>query len=93
MQGSAGIPAGVAFGKEFSMSRQNVEVAREPETSPGNSPGEPGVEPYTNPFPDEKEIAELAYRRWVEKGCPQQSAEDDWFEAERDLRLRNPNGQ
>jgi len=35
---------------------------------------------------DEAAVAELAYRRWVEKGCPQGSAEDDWLEAEKALR-------
>jgi hypothetical protein len=38
------------------------------------------------PLLDEAAVAELAYRRWVEKGCPQGSAENDWFEAERELR-------
>lgn len=43
-------------------------------------------EPQSSEPPDESAVAELAYRRWVEKGCPQGTAEDDWFEAERDLR-------
>jgi hypothetical protein len=73
------------------MSKQSVEVARKPETFPCNAP-DPKVERDVNSLPDEKEVARLAYRRWVEKGCPQQSAEEDWFEAERELRLRKPNG-
>jgi hypothetical protein len=72
------------------MSKQNVEVAPKPETSPLNSSEGPRGEAYTDPLPDEKEVAELAYRHWVEKGCPQQSAEEDWFEAERELRLLKP---
>jgi hypothetical protein len=37
------------------------------------------------------EIAEAAYRRWVERGCPQGSAEEDWLEAERELKECGPN--
>ncbi len=36
------------------------------------------------------EIAEAAYRRWVERGCPQGSAEEDWLEAEKELKGRKP---
>ena len=35
---------------------------------------------------DEASVAKLAYRRWVERGCPEGSAEEDWFEAEKLLR-------
>jgi hypothetical protein len=35
------------------------------------------------------DVAELAYQRWVERGRPQGSPEDDWFEAERELRSRS----
>jgi hypothetical protein len=33
--------------------------------------------------PKEEIIAELAYQLWEERGCPQGSAEVDWFEARR----------
>jgi hypothetical protein len=79
--------------KEFSMSKQNVELEGKPETQPVKSAEGPSVEPYADGLADDKEVAELAYRRWVEKGCPQQSAEEDWFEAERELQLRKPNGR
>jgi hypothetical protein len=80
--------------KEFSMSKQSVELERKPEIPPVNSAEGPSVVPYyADRPPDEKEVAELAYRRWVEKGYPQQSAEDDWFEAERELQLQKPNGR
>ena len=36
------------------------------------------------------EIAEAAYQRWVERGCPQGSAEEDWLEAEKELMARKP---
>jgi DUF2934 family protein len=35
------------------------------------------------------DVAELAYLRWVERGRPQGSPLDDWFEAERELRSRS----
>jgi hypothetical protein len=37
---------------------------------------------------DEQAIAGLAYQRWVERGCPEGSAEQDWLEAELELRSR-----
>ncbi len=36
----------------------------------------------------EQDVAELAYQRWVERGCPQGSPEEDWFEAENALQGR-----
>jgi hypothetical protein len=35
----------------------------------------------------EQEVADLAYQRWVERGCPLGSPEEDWFNAERELQL------
>jgi hypothetical protein len=34
---------------------------------------------------EEQDVATLAYRRWLERGCPQGSPQEDWFEAEREL--------
>jgi hypothetical protein len=34
-------------------------------------------------------VAELAYQRWVERGCPQGCPEDAWYEAERELSSRS----
>ena len=39
--------------------------------------------PVDNPGPHE--ISELAYRLWVERGCPMGSPEEDWFRAEDEL--------
>ena len=75
------------------MSKQNVELEGKPETPPVKSAEGLRAEPYADRPADEKEVAELAYQRWVEKGCPQRSAEEDWFEAERELQLRKPNGR
>jgi hypothetical protein len=33
-------------------------------------------------------VSELAYRRWLERGCPQGSPDEDWFAAEEELRSR-----
>ena len=59
--------------------------------TPG-SPVEPVLASMDKPASREghnnQEIADLAYQRWVERGCPQGSADEDWFEAERELALR-----
>lgn len=49
-------------------------------------PAPPVQEPENDVSP--AEIAEAAYRRWVEHGCPQGSAEEDWLEAEKELLVR-----
>ena len=41
-------------------------------------------------FPSVEQIAHRAYEIWVRKGCPEGSAEQDWFEAEQELKTRNP---
>ena len=33
------------------------------------------------------DIAKLAYQYWESRGCPYGSPNDDWFRAEKDLRL------
>lgn len=33
-----------------------------------------------------EEIAQLAYAIWQQRGCPEGSAEQDWFDAERQCR-------
>ena len=37
--------------------------------------------------PEHRSIGELAYRLWQARGCPQGTAEQDWLDAERQLRL------
>jgi hypothetical protein len=32
-----------------------------------------------------EQIAALAYTLWQERGCPEGSAEEDWFRAEKEL--------
>ena len=39
---------------------------------------------------DHRSIGELAYQLWQARGCPPGSAEQDWLEAERQLRAAPP---
>jgi len=36
--------------------------------------------------PTNDEIAALAYRIWMDRGCPVGSADDDWLQAETELK-------
>jgi hypothetical protein len=36
-------------------------------------------------IPTEKEIAERAHQLWLQQGCPADSAEENWLQAEREL--------
>jgi hypothetical protein len=38
------------------------------------------------PQPSESEIAQRAYQRWIERGCPSGDGREDWFAAEAELR-------
>lgn len=48
------------------------------------------VEACANTAADESEIAVLAYRLWLERGCPEGSPEEDWYLAEGELRRLSP---
>jgi hypothetical protein len=37
---------------------------------------------------DQKAIEKLAYQYWLERGCPEGSAGEDWFRAERVVRAK-----
>lgn len=37
--------------------------------------------------PEHRSIGELAYRIWQDRGCPEGSAEQDWLDAEKQLRF------
>ena len=37
---------------------------------------------------DQESIGRLAYFYWEERGCPSNSADEDWFKAEAELRNR-----
>lgn len=38
--------------------------------------------------PEHRSIGELAYRLWQARGCPEGTAEQDWLDAEKQLRLQ-----
>lgn len=40
--------------------------------------------------PEHRSIGELAYRLWQARGCPEGSAEQDWLDAEKQLRAAAP---
>jgi hypothetical protein len=72
--------------------KEDIIVKQEPisnEIPERNSSAVQATETSSLARPDEREIADLAYQRWVERGCPQGSPEEDWFEAERELLSRN----
>jgi hypothetical protein len=41
-----------------------------------------------HPGVDQEAIARLAYFYWEERGCPNDSPDEDWFRAEAELRNR-----
>ena len=60
------------------MSEQDPKPSETAETLP-DSPATP---------PDEEHIAALAKKLWEARGCPEGSPEEDWFTAERLVRMR-----
>jgi hypothetical protein len=40
--------------------------------------------------PEHRSIGELAYRLWLARGCPDGTAEQDWLEAEKQLKATRP---
>jgi len=42
---------------------------------------------------EREEIANLAYQYWLDGGCRDGTAEEDWLRAERDLRGQYANGR
>lgn len=39
--------------------------------------------------PTHEDIALLAYALWQERGCPEGSSDEDWFNAEQELKARS----
>jgi Protein of unknown function (DUF2934) len=54
------------------------------------NPVERSDERFSTPM--QEDIARLAYAIWQQRGCQADSAEQDWIEAERQLRRPVPNG-
>jgi hypothetical protein len=49
--------------------------------------------PLVSDGPDIEEIKKRAHELWMERGCPHGSADEDWHQAERELRARNGSGR
>jgi hypothetical protein len=62
------------------------EQALQESSSVNGKTKEPPTESCVGTAADETEIASLAHRLWLERGCPEGSPEEDWFLAERELR-------
>lgn len=68
---------------------QSVRVTMPVET-PTQSP--PAHYEVAHNQPRHEEVAARAYMRWQERGCPEGSAEQDWFQAEEELRSTSDAG-
>jgi Protein of unknown function (DUF2934) len=68
------------------MSTQSSETSNGHQLERVSTVGELMAESST-PLNNE-DVAALAYQRWMERGCPLGSPEEDWFEAEHELQSR-----
>jgi hypothetical protein len=48
-----------------------------------------GVNNTTGGAPNTMEVAHRAYEIWCSKGCPEGTADEDWWQAERELEIRS----
>ena len=70
------------------MSKRNRKPSNGDRVEPVGAPAEL-TSKSSLPAPlNEQDVANLAYQRWVERGCPQGCPEEDWFEAEQELQSR-----
>ena len=53
----------------------------------------PADQAQVSDAPDVELIKVRAYELWMERGCPHGSADDDWHQAERELRATNGSGR
>ena len=73
------------------MAKQATQTAVDPAlTTPSHN--EAALLTVAEPV-DHEALAERAYELWQARGCPDGSAECDWFEAERELLGRTQEGQ
>jgi hypothetical protein len=52
----------------------------------GSSSTATRVAPVTSPSPSEEMIAQRAYQKWLERGCPRDTEVQNWLEAEAELK-------
>jgi hypothetical protein len=62
-----------------------VKTQEERKSSHRSDEATGGIE---HPTLDQESISRLAYFYWEERGCPSNSADEDWFKAEAELRNR-----
>jgi hypothetical protein len=68
-----------------SSGRAGSPTDRHPEIEPGKRLEHKEAQAMRNER-DHEDTERLAYRFWLERGCPIGSPEDDWFRAEDELR-------
>jgi hypothetical protein len=64
---------------------EHMHTARESSHRSDEAATDLGIEHHTL---DQEAIARLAYFYWEERGCPNDSPDEDWFRAEAELRNR-----
>jgi hypothetical protein len=72
------------------MARNDAKTTTSPEKMPGKSPGPQSpqpVAPVRNTLLTQERIARRAYEIFLARGGQGGSPEQDWFQAERELRL------
>ena len=70
------------------MSKQSHETVNGKHLKPPDARSEQPAELPASILLTELDVANLAYQRWVKRGCPEGSPEEDWYEAEHELQSR-----
>jgi hypothetical protein len=67
------------------MSKNNHETVSRKELGRPDAPAEKTPDLPAPILLTELDVANLAYQRWVKRGCPEGSPQEDWYEAEHEL--------
>lgn len=81
------IGLGVCLGLLVASKRRRARKIDLTETDT-NQPADPTERNASPEVPREDLIAALAYRLWQDRGCPIGSGQEDWFQAEQQLKSR-----
>jgi hypothetical protein len=71
------------------MSKLNTKISSSQDHEPERVPSESSSDALAAAPLCEQDVANLAYERWLARGCPQGCPEEDWFEAEHELQSRS----
>lgn len=71
------------------MSKRNLKTSNGDLLEPVGAPAELTCESSRPASLNDQDVASLAFQRWVERGCPQGSPDEDWLSAERELQSRS----